>query len=132
MTSPASNCPTISIAMAALAASLVAPGAGNAVQERRSQAGARLFRSLLAADLRLPDKTAPDGSLLLLVFHTTSADVARQIVPILAGDGPTLIRDLPVQVELTNDPTLAAFAERRPAWSVSKTRWMELLFEDGG
>ena len=83
------------------------------VQERRTQAGVRLFRSLLAADLDLAKKTTEDG--LLIVFYYVddqqrAAEMARQF----AGAADK-IRGMDVVTEVTNDATFAEYAARIPA-----------------
>ena len=83
------------------------------VQDRRAQAGVRLFRSLLAADLDLPKKTT--GASLLIVFYYVNdkqraADLARQF-----EGAAEKIRGLDVIAEVTNDATFAAYAARVPA-----------------
>ncbi len=103
----------------ALAGFLIFPAptdSSDSVQERRSSAGARLFRSLLAADLGLADKTAADGSLLLLVFHTGDRAEADKLVSALGGDDePDAIRNLPVRIETTSDTSFAAYEGGCPA-----------------
>ena len=86
-------------------------------QDRRAQAGARLFRSLLAADLDLTSKTVDDGKLLVVFFYTTDRRRAEELAASLRGpDGAAeKIRDLPLVIETTGDPTFAAYANRKPA-----------------
>jgi hypothetical protein len=86
---------------------------GDEVQDRRAQAGVRLFRSLLAADLDLPKKTTGDH--LLIVFYYVddkqrAAELAR-----LFSDAAEKIRGLDVVAEITNDATFSAYASRVPA-----------------
>jgi hypothetical protein len=104
------------LALSGLLSVPTATGSSDTVQERRSSAGARLFRSLLAADLGLADKTTEDGSLLLLVFYTRDRDGADKLVTALEGVGETdTIRSLPVRIEATDDPTFAAYEGGCPA-----------------
>jgi hypothetical protein len=98
-----------------LAGALVASQADD---DRRAEAGVRLFRSLLAADLDLANKAGDDGKLLLVVFHTGDRQRAAALVTALAGDpkdGPDPIRDLPVLLDTSTDPTFAAFDGDPPA-----------------
>jgi hypothetical protein len=109
------------LAVLALLAALAlrgAPVAGESDEDRRSQAGVRLFRSLLAADLDIAKKTDGDGKLLLVVYHTGDRSRAEAVLRSLAGDGkdePDPVRELPVRLDTTIDPTFAAFAHGPPA-----------------
>jgi hypothetical protein len=82
--------------------------------ERRQQAGVRLFRSLLAADLDLPKKTA-DGKLLVVFFYTDNRRQADAAAAMMANEKKELekIREFPVVVETTNDPSLKSYAGRQ-------------------
>jgi hypothetical protein len=69
--------------------------------DRRIRAGARLFRSLLTAQLALESRTASDGALHVVVFGADSA-LAPEISELIAtsGDaGKSGIHDLPVSIE---------------------------------
>lgn len=79
--------------------------------DRRTEAGARLFRALLAADLDLPKKTV-NNQLLIVFFYSSDARRASALAQSFAGAN---IRDIPVMVEVTNDATLAKYAGRTPA-----------------
>src|SRR6188472_1420563 len=78
--------------------------------DRRTEAGARLFRALLAADLDLPKKTVGGNQLLIVFFYSSDARRAAALAQSFAGAN---IRDIPVVVEVTNDPSLAKFASRQ-------------------
>jgi hypothetical protein len=86
-------------------------------EDRRAQAGIRLFRSLLAADLDLENKRGEDGKLLLVVFHTGNRDKAEELAKALAGAGadPDPIKGLPVAIELGTDPAFASHDKHPPA-----------------
>jgi len=69
--------------------------------ERRVRAGARLFRSLLAAEIGVERKIGADGRLHVLVLGgdaATNNEVVALIVPPGGGNG-ALIRGLAVQVD---------------------------------
>lgn len=79
------------------------------VQDRRTDAGLKLFRALLAADLDLPKKAA-NNKLLIVFFYTGDARRANDLANAFAA---TDVRGLQVAVETTND--LAKLAGRTPA-----------------
>jgi hypothetical protein len=87
-------------------------------QERRTEIGLKLFRTMLAADLKLEQK-AHDGQLLVLFFHKDDKKRAEQLAAAFArGPGTAAgepIRGLPVAAEVASDSAFAAYAERRPA-----------------
>ena len=87
------------------------------VQQIRSRAGLRFFRTFLAADLGITGKTAGDGRLLLLVFYTTDKRQAEELAKSLRGttEKDQSIKGLPITVETTNDAALRAYDKRRPA-----------------
>jgi hypothetical protein len=71
--------------------------------ERRVRTGARLFRSLLAADVALPAKVGSDGALHVLVYGRDAkrtAETAQLIAP--AGAGGERVRDLPLVVAISD------------------------------
>lgn len=82
-------------------------------QDRRSEAGIRLFGTLLAADVDLAKKTAPDGSLLLLIYYANDARAAESLAKSLrltpSGE-PRKLGGLPVNVLTTSDATFAGLA----------------------
>ena len=99
--------------MLSVAVSMAPAVRSDEMADRRMEAGARLFRALLAADLELPKKTLP-GNQLLIVFYFSSdarraADLARAFTA--AGD----VRGLPVAAEVTSDVTFAKYGTRVPA-----------------
>jgi len=104
---------------AALAGILaVAPGrlSSDAVQDRRSSAGARLFWALLAADLDLAKKTSADGTLLVVVFYTTDRSEADKLGATLGGGrDERSVKGHPVRIEATDDPAFAAYTKAPPA-----------------
>jgi len=94
-----------------------APLAGESDEDRRAQAGIRLFRSLLAADLDLDGKRDEDGKLLLVIFHAGNQAHARELAKALAGGGadPEPLHGLAVKIELTNDATFGIYGKHAPA-----------------
>lgn len=91
-----------------LIATIAAAGStalADSVDDRRVRSGARLFRSLLAAEVGLESRIAADGALHVVVFGgdaTQTADVSQLIAS--SGDpGKTGIRDLAVKIDtITN------------------------------
>lgn len=82
----------------------------------RVSAGVRLFRALLAADTAIESKTDAEGRLVVLVFYATDASRADRVATLLAtpgeGQGAATIRDRPLIVELSSDPSFLAYADR--------------------
>jgi hypothetical protein len=85
----------------------------------RVQAGVRLFRSLLAADMGLARRVDAEGRLVVLVFYASDAGraegVARQLMTPGEGQPAPTIRDLPLAFEITSDPAFSAYQEHAPA-----------------
>ena len=109
------------LAGAALVAALLpSPRArADAYQDRRTETGLRLFRSLLAADLALEKKAGPDGRLLVLFFHERdprrAEHLARAFARADAAGNPEPVRGLPLAIETTSDPAFRGQANRTPA-----------------
>jgi hypothetical protein len=83
--------------------------------DRRVRAGARLFRSLLTAQVALESKAASDGALHVVVYGA-DAHLTTEISTLIAsGDaGKSAIKDLPVKIE--NVTSLAALTQaQQPA-----------------
>lgn len=85
---------------------------GESEEDRRELAGVRLFRALLAADTQLNEKVGADGKLLLLFFCTDNSRHAQDLASAFTADP---IRDLPIQTEITADPTFKDYSNRVPA-----------------
>jgi len=69
--------------------------------DRRVRAGARLFRSLLTAQVALEAKAAPDGALHVVIYGTDT-HLAAEIATLIAANGEagkTGIRDVPVAID---------------------------------
>jgi hypothetical protein len=72
----------------------------DSADDRRVRAGARLFRALLAAEVEVESKAAPDGALHVVVFGD-DAHLIGEVTDLIAPGGDaanSAIRDLPVQV----------------------------------
>ena len=84
--------------------------------DRRIRAGARLFRSLLTAQVALESRTAADGALHVILYGS-DAHLSAEISTLIAssGDaGKTGIKDLPVTID--NITSLSALAQaQQPA-----------------
>lgn len=85
----------LAIGLACAAASVSA----DSTDERRVRAGARLLRSLLAADVKLEHK-ASDGRLRVLIYSTDARGAAEVAALIAPADART-IRDLPVETVIS-------------------------------
>jgi hypothetical protein len=100
----------------AFALAILIAGAGihaDEAQDRRAQTGARLFRSLLTADLDLAKKTVDRNQLLIVFYYVDDKRRAADLAARFVGDSKD-IKELPVLVEVTNDPALAQYASRVP------------------
>jgi hypothetical protein len=90
-----------------------------ASDDGRVAMGARLFRAMLDADVDLARKTLPDGRLLVVFLHrgdaTRAARLASEFTTAGKGGKALPVAGLPLAIELTNDPTFAAFDTRPPA-----------------
>lgn len=87
-------------------------------QTRRTDAGVRMFGTLLAADVDLSKKTVDDGRVLLLIYYTSDGRRAEELAKALrvAADGSEKkIGGLPVLVETTSDPAFKTYGKRVPA-----------------
>ncbi|GAB6042187.1 hypothetical protein [Endothiovibrio diazotrophicus] len=81
--------------------------------DRRTTIGIKLFRTTLGADTSIEEKRGPDGRLTLILYYTHDRDRAEELAGRLTGAGE--IRGLPIEAVLSDDPSLAAFEEKRPA-----------------
>lgn len=90
---------------------------GDEVHERRVGSGLRLFRALLAADIKLPAKTIGPGQILIVFFYVNDRRQALELAARFVREAKERdsIRGLSIVTEVTNDPTLASFAGRMPA-----------------
>ena len=102
--------------LAFLIALLVAPLLlAESEQDRRNEAGIRLFGTLIAADVDLAKKATPDGRLLLLIYYSNDARGAEALAKslrITPNGEPKKLGGFTLDVITTNDAT---FAGRNPA-----------------
>lgn len=77
------------------------------------QTGARVFRSMLAADVDLQKKALPDGRLLILFIYEGDERAARRLAETFAAAPP--IGKLPVVAEIAAGGELPSFDKRTPA-----------------
>ncbi len=84
-------------------------------QERRLRTGARLFRSLLAADQDIETKVGDDGNLLILFYIEGDSGEAEALAELAFkesdSDSPVKVRNLPVRVELVVDPVFESYRD---------------------
>ena len=104
--------------VAALVAALVVvvPIVADDLGDVRAQAGARLFRAFLSADVDVDKKTV-DNQLLILFLYIDDKARATSLASHFLGeakDGGT-IRGLPLSVAYTSDATLASYKSKIPA-----------------
>ncbi len=102
-------CATLSVFL--LSVSVGASLAGER-EARRVWAGLDLFPSLLAADLDIANKQHSDGSLLLVLVYLDNREAAEEMAWRL--ERIEEIRNMPVRVELTDDPSLKNYEDRPP------------------
>jgi hypothetical protein len=89
---------------------------GNSDPQRRVQAGARFFKSLLAADLDLGRK-ASGSELLIVLYYTDDRRAAEDLASSLRGAGTDVdrIRGFQAKTEITTDPAFRNVGGRVPA-----------------
>jgi len=111
------NWPLIALVAAVAAVSVSASTArADDAGDRRVRAGARLFRSLLTAQVALESRAAADGALHVILYGS-DAHLSSEISTLIAsgGDaGKPGIKDLPVRID--NITSLSALAQaQQPA-----------------
>jgi hypothetical protein len=104
---------SISVVLILLAASAF----GDEVHERRATAGLKLFRALLAADIKLPAKTVGPNQILIVFLYVNDRRHAENLANRFIHDAKERdsIRGLSIVTEISNDPMLAAYGDRVPA-----------------
>jgi hypothetical protein len=103
-------------ALAALAACTLSIGADD-LTDVRAQAGARLFRAFLSADIDVEKKTVDNNQLLILFLYADDKQRAASLASRFLGeakDGGT-IRGLALTVAYSSDSSLAGYKSRVPA-----------------
>ena len=98
------------------ALAVVVPVVADDLADVRAQAGARLFRAFLSADLDVDKKTV-DNQLLILFLYADDKSRATSLASHFLGDAKDggTIRGLPLSVAYTSDATLASYKSRVPA-----------------
>src|SRR5258706_1037984 len=89
-----------------------APLLADVYQDRRVEAGLKIFRALVAAALALDKKTVGEGRLLVLFFFT---DERRRASDLAKGFGGEPIHGLQVTTEEASDAALSTYERRAPA-----------------
>lgn len=75
--------------------------------ERRIQAGAKLFRTLLAADRDITEKTTPDNLLQLALVYSSNQTAAKNVAHALQLRSNSSIRNIPIETKLFKSSELA-------------------------
>jgi hypothetical protein len=89
--------------------------AGTQEEERRIRSGLRLFRTLLAADEDIAAKHEANGEYVVVLVYTSDRRAAQAYASELQAMGGGTLLERKVKVEISADPDLAAFRERRLA-----------------
>jgi hypothetical protein len=101
-----------------LAAALVLLIAGHAlgddVEDRRANAGVRLFRALMLADTDLSKKTIAPNQLLVVFYYVDDQRRAKDLAARFVQESKEL-RGLAVSTEVSNDPSMETLGARTPA-----------------
>jgi len=102
---------------AVLSALVVTSIAADDLGDVRSQAGARLFRAFLSADVDVEKKTVENNQLLILFLYVDDKARATNLASHFLGDAKDggTIRGLPLTVAYSSDPSMAGFKSRVPA-----------------
>lgn len=99
---------------AILVALVVVSATADDVEDRRANAGVRLFRALLSADIDLPKKTVAPNTLLVVFFYVDDQRRASDLAARFVQESKEL-RGLTVTTEIVNDPTLEKLGTRNTA-----------------
>jgi hypothetical protein len=101
----------------ALAVALGAPLIADDLADVRAQAGARLFRAFLSADVDLDRKKVEKDQILVVFLYTDDRRRAADLAGSFAGNSKeaVTIHGAPVLVELSADQSLASYGSRVPA-----------------
>ncbi|MCP4901148.1 MAG: YfiR family protein [bacterium] len=105
--------------VASLSVFALGPVWADSYEDRRLRTGARLFRSLLAADQGISEKTGDDDQLLILFFFKGDRREAEILADTAFNQAdsqtPVKIRDYPVRVEFIDDPAFQNHQQDIPA-----------------
>jgi len=106
----------LAIAMT-LAVALNAPLGADDLADVRAQAGARLFRAFLSADVDVDRKKVERDQILVVFLYTDDRGRAAELAASFAGNAKdaVTIHGAPVLVELSSDTNLANYGSRVPA-----------------
>ena len=96
---------------------VVAPIVADDLSDIRAQAGARLFRAFLSADVDVDKKTVENNQLLILFLYSDDKNRATSLATHFLGDNKDggTIRGLPLTVAYSSDASMASFKSRIPA-----------------
>jgi hypothetical protein len=84
------------------------------VEDRRANAGVRLFRALLLADTELSKKTAAPNQLLVVFYYVDDDRRAKDLAARFVQESKEL-RGIAVTTEISNDPSMEKLGGRVPA-----------------
>ena len=99
--------------------------AGN-INDYRTDVGLKLFKTLLSADQRLPDKKQADGSIKIALLYVNDLENARKLEKTLR-DSWTSIKGIPVTLELM---TVEKMQQEKPPVAAAIFVTQELLEEE--
>src|SRR4051794_16263606 len=100
-----------------LAVALGAPLVADDLADIRAQAGARLFRAFLSADVDVDRKKVERDQILVVFLYADDRHRAADLAASFAGNPKeaVTIHGAPVLVELSSDTSLASYGSRIPA-----------------
>src|ERR1041385_9059900 len=101
----------------AIVLGVIAPLVADDLADVRAQAGARLFRAFLSADVDLDKKKIDKDQILVVFLYTDDRQHAADLAASFAGNPKeaVAIHGAPVLVELSPDTSLASYGSRIPA-----------------
>lgn len=101
----------------AVVLAVIAPLIADDLADVRAQAGARLFRAFLSADVDVDKKKVEKDQILVVFLYTDDRQRAADLAASFAGNPKeaVTIHGAPVLVELSSDTSLASYGSRIPA-----------------
>ena len=101
----------------AVALGVIAPLIADDLADVRAQAGARLFRAFISADMDVDRKKVEKDQILVVFLYTDDRQRAADLAASFAGNPKeaVTIHGAPVLVELSSDLSLASYGSRIPA-----------------